>query len=180
MIETLILLTPVGLILFRFSEAGVRWVEFLPTDSNAVPTNLETASELANEIAREVNLYFSGGLRQFSLMIDWQVMKGFQARVLRLVADLKFGETTSYGDLAARLGQPGAARAVGLANSKNPCPLLIPCHRVVASDRSMQGYNAPNGIAVKEWLLRHEGHTIVNHRLVDAQMPLFNFEGDRE
>ena len=61
MIETLILLTPIGLMLFRFSDVGVRWVEFLRTDSNAIPTKLETASELTNEIARRLTSIFLAG-----------------------------------------------------------------------------------------------------------------------
>ena len=178
MIETLILQTPLGLMLFRLSEVGVRWAEFLSESSSAQVTDLETTSPFAQEVARQVEAYFRGDLKEFTLPIDWQVMTEFQAKVLKRVCLLAFGETTTYGKLAAELGQPGAARAVGLANSKNPCPLLIPCHRVIAADGAMQGYNAPLGILTKEWLLRHEGHVIFNHRLVNDQLPLLNLESD--
>jgi methylated-DNA-[protein]-cysteine S-methyltransferase len=178
MIETLILQTPLGLMLFRLSDVGVRWAEFLPESSSAEPTNQETISTLTQEVARQVEAYFYGDLKEFTLPIDWQVITGFQATVLGRVNQIPFGETTTYGKLAQELGQPGAARAVGLANSKNPCPLLIPCHRVIAVDGAMQGYNAPLGILTKEWLLRHEGHVIINHRLVNDQLPLLNFESD--
>lgn len=178
MIETLILQTPPGLMLFRLSEVGVRWAEFLPESSSAQATNLEIASPFAQEVARQISGYFHGDLKEFTLPIDWQVMTEFQAMVLKRVNLVTFGKTTTYGKLAAELGQPGAARAVGLANSKNPCPLLVPCHRVIAADGAMQGYNAPLGILTKEWLLRHEGHVIFNHRLVNDQLPLLNLESD--
>lgn len=178
MIETLILQTPLGLMLFRLSEVGVRWAEFLSESSSAQVTDLETTSSFAQEVARQVEAYFRGNLKEFTLPIDWQVMTEFQAKVLKRVSLLAFGETTTYGKLAAELGQPGVARAIGLANSKNPCPLLIPCHRVIAADGAMQGYNAPLGILTKEWLLRHEGHVIFNHRLVNDQLPLLNLESD--
>jgi methylated-DNA-[protein]-cysteine S-methyltransferase len=178
MIETLILQTPLGLMLFRLSEVGVRWAEFLSESSSAQVTDLETASPFAQEVARQVDSYFRGEATEFTLPIDWQVMTEFQATVLKHVKLVTFGKTTTYGKLAAELGQPGAARAVGLANSKNPCPLLIPCHRVIAADGAMQGYNAPLGILTKEWLLTHEGHVIFNHRLVNDQLPLLNLESD--
>ncbi|MGB4595571.1 MAG: methylated-DNA--[protein]-cysteine S-methyltransferase [Anaerolineaceae bacterium] len=178
MIETLILQTPLGLMLFRLSEVAVRWAEILPESSAAQATYLGTASALAKELARQVEAYFRGDRSGFTLPIDWQVMTEYQATVLRRVSLIAFGETTSYGKLAEALGQPGAARAVGLANSKNPCPLLIPCHRVIAADGAMQGYNAPLGILTKEWLLRHEGNVIFNHRLVNDQLPLLDLEGD--
>ena len=178
MIETLILQTPIGLMLFRLSEAAVRWVEILPESSAALPSNLEMASAFANEVARQIEAYFRGNLTKFSLPIDWQGMTEFQAAVLKRVSLIPFGETTTYGRLAEELGQPGAARAVGLANSKNPCPILIPCHRVIAADGAMQGYNAPLGILTKDWLLKHEGHTIFNHRLICDQLPLLDLESD--
>ena len=178
MIETLILQTPIGLILFRLSEGAVRWVEILPEASTAQPSYLDSVSIFAKEVARQVEAYFSGDRNGFSLLIDWDEMTDFQAMVLKRVSLLGFGETTSYGKLAEELSQPGAARAVGLANSKNPCPLLVPCHRVVAADGAMQGYNAPLGILTKEWLLRHEGHVIFNHRLVNDQLPLLDLESD--
>jgi len=178
MIETLILQTPIGLILFRLSEGAVRWVEILPESSSAQATNLETATAFAREVTRQISAYFSGTLYEFSLPIDWQGMTDFQALVLKRVGLIPFGETITYGRLAEELGQPGAARAVGLANSKNPCPILIPCHRVIAADGAMQGYNAPLGILTKEWLLKHEGHKIFNHRLVYDQLPLLDLESD--
>jgi len=180
MIETLILQTPIGLMLFRLSNVAVRWVEILPESSSAQTTVIETASALAQEVARQVSAYFSGSLTEFTLLIDWQVMTEFQAIVLKSVSQIPFGKTKSYGKLAEELGQPGAARAVGLANSKNPCPLLIPCHRVIGVAGDMQGYNAPLGILTKEWLLRHEGHTIFNHRLVNDKLPLLDFESEHQ
>lgn len=176
MVETLILQTPLGLMLFRICGAEVRWVEFLPETATAQPSDRQNISAFAREVASQVEAYFNHALTQFSLPIDWQRMTRFQATVLKRVSHIEFGKTTTYGKLAEELGQLGAARAVGLANSKNPCPLLIPCHRVIGSDGSMQGYNAPQGILTKEWLLRHEGHIISNHRLANNQPPLIDLE----
>ncbi len=79
----------------------------------------------------------------------------FQETVWRALRHIRPGETSSYGDLAARLGRPGAARAVGLANGANPVALAIPCHRVIGADGTLTGY--AGGLGRKRWLLEHEG-----------------------
>ena len=78
----------------------------------------------------------------------------FQRRVWDELRRIPFGETISYAELARRVGQPGAARAVGSANGRNPIGLIIPCHRVIAADGGLGGYGA--GLDRKRWLLRHE------------------------
>jgi methylated-DNA-[protein]-cysteine S-methyltransferase len=80
-------------------------------------------------------------------------MTPFQAKALQTVYAIPYGETRSYGDIAAAIGQPRAARAVGRANATNPMPLVIPCHRVIASDGSLHGYGGPGGLRTKAWLL---------------------------
>ncbi len=79
----------------------------------------------------------------------------FMSSVWRTAAEIPFGETVSYGELAALSGYPGAARAVGSAMARNPLPILIPCHRVIKSDGSLGGYGG--GLDMKMWLLEHEG-----------------------
>jgi methylated-DNA-[protein]-cysteine S-methyltransferase len=81
----------------------------------------------------------------------------FNQRVYALTRGIPPGETRSYGDLAARLGQPGAARAVGRALGDNPYPIVVPCHRVLAADGSMHGFSAPGGVQTKRRMLQLEG-----------------------
>ena len=100
--------------------------------------------------------YLSGKRRAFDLPVDWSVVTPFQRQVLKLVCAIPYGETTTYGEIASRLGNPQAARAVGRANATNPIPLIIPCHRVIGSDGKLHGYGAPGGIDTKAWLLQLE------------------------
>lgn len=79
----------------------------------------------------------------------------FQRQVYRTLREVTPGSTTSYGELAASIGRPTAARAVGMANSRNPVALVVPCHRVIGADGSLGGY--AGGVERKRWLLRHEG-----------------------
>jgi methylated-DNA-[protein]-cysteine S-methyltransferase len=83
-------------------------------------------------------------------------MTPFQQAVLMTVDEIPFGETRSYGEIAAELNKPGAARAVGRANATNPIPLVIPCHRVIGADGSLRGYGAGEGLRTKKWLLEFE------------------------
>jgi len=82
----------------------------------------------------------------------------FQQSVWRGLRDIPAGQTTSYAELAGRLGKPSASRAVGLANSKNPISLVVPCHRVIGANGALTGY--AGGLDRKQWLLRHEGALI--------------------
>ena len=85
----------------------------------------------------------------------------FQRRVWRALADISYGATESYGSVAARIGKPQASRAVGMANNKNPIPIILPCHRVIGSNGRLVGYGG--GLSMKAWLLQHE--TAVAERL---------------
>ncbi|MBW3583995.1 MAG: methylated-DNA--[protein]-cysteine S-methyltransferase [Euryarchaeota archaeon] len=80
----------------------------------------------------------------------------FQMAIWQSCAEIPFGKTVTYGDLAAKAGRPGAARAVGGAMNRNPLPLIVPCHRVVGSGGDLTGYGM-GGLGVKRWLLEHEG-----------------------
>ena len=79
----------------------------------------------------------------------------FQQRVWRTLRSLPYGRTTTYGRVARRIRRPSAARAVGLANGRNPIPIIVPCHRVIGADGSLTGYGG--GLDRKAWLLQHEG-----------------------
>src|SRR5215475_1207352 len=108
---------------------------------------------LLAEAARQLRAYFAGRLTDFDLPI-WLHGTPFQRRVWAALADVPYGETVSYGELAAQIGQPSAARAVGLANGRNPVAVIVPCHRVVGSTGSLVGYGG--GLDRKRYLLRLE------------------------
>jgi methylated-DNA-[protein]-cysteine S-methyltransferase len=103
---------------------------------------------------RQLQEYFAGTRRKFDLPLR---MRGtdFQQRVWRELTAIPYGETWSYGQLAKRLGNPNASRAVGLANGRNPIAVIVPCHRVIGADGSLTGFGG--GLPRKQWLLTHEG-----------------------
>lgn len=94
--------------------------------------------------------------RDFSIPIDWSGLAPFQKQVLQVTCQIPYGETTTYKALAQQLGKPRSARAVGRAVALNPMPLVVPCHRVIGSDGRLHGYNGPEGIKTKAWLLALE------------------------
>ena len=111
--------------------------------------HLETA-------AAELTAYFAGELHSFTVPLDWSLSSGFSARVLHALADgVPYGSVVGYQDLADRVGEPGAARAVGAAMGSNPLPVIVPCHRVVASDGGIGGFGG--GLETKRLLLALEG-----------------------
>jgi methylated-DNA-[protein]-cysteine S-methyltransferase len=114
------------------------------------------ATEKAPEVARQLSEYLEGKRQSFDFPIDWDVLKPFQRQVLQATYAIPYGVTATYGEIAARLGKPRAARAVGRAEATNPMPLVIPCHRVLGSDGKLHGYGAAGGLATKAWLLRME------------------------
>jgi methylated-DNA-[protein]-cysteine S-methyltransferase len=112
-----------------------------------------TAAPLAAAL-RQLSEYFAGTRRMFDLPLRLQGT-AFQQRVWRELTEIPYGETWSYGQLAERIGNPSASRAVGLANGRNPISILVPCHRVIGADGSLTGYGG--GLERKQWLLAHEG-----------------------
>jgi methylated-DNA-[protein]-cysteine S-methyltransferase len=103
--------------------------------------------------SRQLREYFDGERTEFDLELALDGT-AFQRRVWTALRDIPYGRTVSYGQLADRLGQPSASRAVGLANGKNPIGIIVPCHRVVGADGSLTGYGG--GIERKRFLLAHE------------------------
>ncbi|MFF4551587.1 methylated-DNA--[protein]-cysteine S-methyltransferase [Streptomyces sp. NPDC001422] len=113
-------------------------------------------SPLLAEAIRQVEAYFAGARRDFDLPLDWSLISGFNRQVLReLNSGVPFGSVVGYGDLAGRVGQPGAAQAVGVAMGSNPLPVVVPCHRVVERDGGIGGFGG--GLETKRKLLALEG-----------------------
>ena len=106
------------------------------------------------ELARQLEEYFAGRRRLFELPVAPEGTE-FQRRVWEELARIPWGETRSYGEIARAVGRPGASRAVGMANNRNPLAVVVPCHRVIGADGSLTGYGA--GLDRKEHLLRLEG-----------------------
>lgn len=102
---------------------------------------------------RQLEAYFRGERRSFDVPLRLEGTP-FQRRVWQALLRVPFGRTTTYGELAAALGNPRAGRAVGGANHRNPVSIIVPCHRVVGGDGGLVGYGG--GLWRKEWLLRHE------------------------
>ncbi|WP_030614939.1 methylated-DNA--[protein]-cysteine S-methyltransferase [Streptomyces fulvoviolaceus] len=113
-------------------------------------------SPLLAEAIRQVDAYFAGERHDFELPLDWSLISGFNRQVLReLASGVPYGSVVGYGDLAGRVGQPGAAQAVGAAMGSNPLPVVVPCHRVVESDGGIGGFGG--GLETKRKLLALEG-----------------------
>ena len=114
-------------------------------------------------VAEALTAYFAGdraALDRTPWSLDGAAAAdGFQARVWRALADIPTGETISYGEMAKRAGEPGAAQAAGVALNRNPLALVLPCHRVVGADGAMVGFGG--GLERKTWLLRHEGALLI-------------------
>ncbi|MFB9520541.1 MULTISPECIES: methylated-DNA--[protein]-cysteine S-methyltransferase [Streptomyces] len=114
------------------------------------------ASSRLAEPVRQFAAYFAGTLRSFDLPLDWSLTSGFNRQVLRALNDgVPYGAVVGYGDLAHRVGQPGAAQAVGAAMGSNPLPVVVPCHRVVESGGGLGGFGG--GLETKRVLLALEG-----------------------
>ncbi|MHC1740360.1 MAG: methylated-DNA--[protein]-cysteine S-methyltransferase [Anaerolineaceae bacterium] len=160
--------SPIGMIEVLATSIGLFQVNLLgnlPAPANLNPNNL-SESKLSRLALDEILEYLTGKRRVFDLPIDWSACKPFQKTALNKAQEIAFGEVLTYGDLAKKLNKAAASRAVGGAMARNPIPIVLPCHRVLASDGRLTGYSAADGIHTKKWLLELEGHTIVGEKLV--------------
>ncbi|MGK5530917.1 methylated-DNA--[protein]-cysteine S-methyltransferase [Streptomyces sp. URMC 129] len=163
--------TPIGPLFLAATGAGLVHVAFHADERTVrrcldrlaavlgvrpVPAGGPERDPLPARAGAELAAYFGGGLRDFRLPLDWSLVSGFTARVLReLAASVPFGSVVGYRELAERVGDPGAARAVGAAMGANPLPVVVPCHRVVAADGGIGGFGG--GLETKRALLALEG-----------------------
>lgn len=146
--------SPVGPLLLVADTSGLRRIDFV-NGRNALasdPHGRENA-ECLDETIRQLRAYFAGELENFNLNIAPQGTP-FQLSVWHRLCEIPYGETISYGELARRIGNPNASRAVGLANGSNPIPIVVPCHRVIGSNGKLTGYGG--GLPIKEKLLALE------------------------
>ena len=113
------------------------------------------------EVRRQLDAYFAGQLTEFEVPLATGGTP-FEQRVWNALRRIGYGTTVSYRDIARRIGQATACRAVGMANGRNPIPIIIPCHRVIGADGSLTGYGG--GLEAKRWLLELEGAELRDRR----------------
>jgi O-6-methylguanine DNA methyltransferase len=163
-----ILASPVGPLFLAASEKGLVALEFdvrLPGQQTIRPNPRDLRSESdtlrfnnsdtgISSYTRELEEYFAGTRRQFSFPLD---LRGtaFQLECWHALLKIPYGETRTYADIARAVGRPQGFRAVGMANNRNPIAIVVPCHRVIASDGTLCGYGG--GLDVKRKLLQLEG-----------------------
>lgn len=146
--------SPVGTILLAADRQGLRHIVFAHEGRAAeAEPGWEEDSSFLEKPARQLGAYFERGLKNFDLHLN-PVGTPFQLQVWKALAEIPYGRTVTYGQLARSIGRPNACRAVGAANGQNPLPIVLPCHRVIGADGSLTGYGG--GLAVKEALLRLE------------------------
>lgn len=146
--------TPVGRLLLAGTDEHLSLLWF---QSGARPMTPHPAwrrdERPIRQAVEELNEYFAGRLRRFTLSLQPEGTE-FQRRVWKELQQIPYGETISYGQLAARIGNPKASRAVGLANGSNPISIVVPCHRVIGANGKLTGYGG--GLNIKEKLLALE------------------------
>ena len=150
--------SPVGKLLLAADTQGLRLVSF-ETSKRAAPVQPGWKEDKAPfaEVIRQLQAYFGGELREFALQPAPEGTE-FQLRVWNGLRTIPYGETISYGQLAQKIGDPKAARAVGLASACNPIPIIVPCHRVIGSNGSLTGFGG--GLANKKKLLALESRQL--------------------
>lgn len=149
-INTLYLPSPIGILRLEADQNGICRLAFCHT---AVENMGSSVSPLLTEAKKQLDEYFAGKRKIFSLPLSFQGT-AFQIQVWEALQKIPYGETWYYGQLAEAVGNPRACRAVGMANNRNPLPILIPCHRVIGKNGSLTGYGG--GLDIKEKLLSLE------------------------
>ena len=146
--------SPLGPLVIAGTGDHLHWLGLPKANQAAVaPRQWISDAGWGTEIAEQLRAYFAGALRSFELPLAPRGTE-FQQRVWRALVLIPYGETRSYGAIAAAIGEPRAVRAVGRANATNPIPIVVPCHRVIGSNGSLTGYGG--GLEAKRWLLAFE------------------------
>ena len=156
--------SPVGLVYMSFY--GLQDFHTLITNSTVILPKADPWKSFRKLSARCRNILTGSAESSICRLIWYRDVTDFRRKVLLETARIPYGSTAAYGEVAARIHNPNASRAVGGALANNPLVLVVPCHRVLASDGSMHGFSSPGGIATKVKLLELEGCRIVNDHLV--------------
>ena len=148
--------SPVGELLLAGDDTALHRIGFAEgprVAEKAPPPSWRRDEGAFEEARRQLDAWFAGELHRFELPLALHGTS-FQRRVWRRLAEIPYGETRTYGELATALGAPTASRAVGAANGRNPLPIVLPCHRVIGADGSLTGFGG--GLAIKRRLLERE------------------------
>ena len=153
--------SPVRTVRLVASEHGLRAVLWERHEAERVPFGdarlVESPTDVLRVAGDQLSEYFAGERTEFDLPLD-PVGTPFQHAAWAVLRTIPYGTTMTYGEQAARVGDPNAARAVGAANGRNPLSVIVPCHRVIGSTGKLTGF--AGGLDTKAWLLAHEQHTL--------------------
>ena len=142
--------SPIGTIKFVCSEDALQEMQFC----DEVGKNPQSYSKIVSTCKEQLDKYFVGKLKKFTMPLDFVNGTDFQRSVWEALQSIPYGETRSYKDIAIQIGNPKAVRAVGGANNKNPIGIVVPCHRVIGKSGKLVGY--AGGLDKKEMLLKIE------------------------
>lgn len=158
--------SPIGLFMLAGCEKGLRMVTFPSKQDVRKPKpEWKTDKPMFEQALAEFADYFAGDLQVFKTPIVLDDGTDFQKQVWQALIDVPYGELASYGDIAKAIDNPGASRAVGGANNANPIPIIVPCHRIIGSNKSLTGFGG--GIDTKKYLLDLEArHAVFPDRLL--------------
>jgi methylated-DNA-[protein]-cysteine S-methyltransferase len=154
--------SPLGRLFVGVSQQGLCAVEFGRGEAEFLErfdpqARVQKNPQAAAQAMTQLREYFSGARAQFNLDLDLSSLTPFQRSVLDAACRIAPGSVWTYHRLAREIGRPNSSRPVGQALGRNPIPIVVPCHRVVASDGSLCGYSGGSGLNAKRWLLRLEG-----------------------
>jgi methylated-DNA-[protein]-cysteine S-methyltransferase len=155
--------SPIGELFVAVTPRGLLHVGFAEEDHDeaerriaaSVSPRILRGARATDDVRRELGEYFDGRRRRFSVRVDRRLMTAFARDVLSATAKIAYGRVLTYGDIAARIERPKAARAVGAALGGNPIPIVVPCHRVIGASGALTGYTG--GLQRKTYLLELEG-----------------------
>ena len=164
--------TPLGDLTLIASDHGLRailWPKESPRRAGiATRPRRDPDHPILKQTAAQLDEYFAGTRKSFEIALDLDGTR-FQVAAWRALARIPFGSTTSYGQQAAALGIPTAARALGAANRANPVCIVLPCHRVIGADGKLTGF--AGGLPTKQWLLDHEARVLMATIVSTPQWP---------
>lgn len=149
--------SPIGQLTVLADNQGITEIRFPNHETSAPPAlslhNGDCPHRFIEEAIAQLQAYFAGQLTTFDLSLH-PAGTEFQKTVWAQLQKVRYGTTASYGAVAAAIGKPRACRAVGMANSRNPIPIVVPCHRIIGSNGALTGFTG--GLDIKRWLLAHE------------------------
>ena len=146
--------TPIGRLLIAGDDAGLRHIGFPRPDQGArIGAGWRRSRARLADAIEQLEAWFAGSRHAFDLALAPEGTP-FRKAVWNALVEIPYGETISYGELARRIGDASASRAVGAANGANPLPIIVPCHRVIGANGKLTGFGG--GLPTKQWLLEHE------------------------